>query len=68
MSIAFEMSDTEEAKAKAWEATQLEKNNCMPTLGERFSYTFTPTSIGVAVSVTDNMLNEKLDVTDYDLW
>lgn len=69
MSIAFKMSKTEETKAKAWEEIQTAKNNKQTTtIGGRFSYTFTPTSVGVAVVVRDNLLNESLDVTDYDLW
>ena len=36
--------------------------------GGRYTYSFTPTSLGIVYEVIDNVTGEKLNVTDYDLW
>ena len=36
--------------------------------GGAITYSFTPTSLGVAVVVRYALTNEELNVTDYDLW
>jgi len=35
---------------------------------ETFTYSFTPTSIGVCVVIRDNLTLTMLDITDYDSW
>lgn len=38
--------------------------------GGRWTYSFTPTSLGIIFKVTDNLIteNNELDLTDYDIW
>lgn len=33
-----------------------------------YSYIFTPTGLGVAVQIKNNVTEEVLDLTDYDAW
>lgn len=35
-------------------------------IGGRFTYSFTPTNIGLIIKVKDNVDNTEIDVTDYD--
>lgn len=37
-------------------------------IGGRFTYQFTPTSLGTVVKVIDNLSKEFLDLSDYDQW
>lgn len=37
-------------------------------IGGNYTWSFTPNSIGMGVSVTNNYLKESLDLTDYDSW
>jgi len=66
--MIFELSGKEEESAKEWITDQKKKRTSKTTIGGRFSYIFTITSVGNGIVVKDNLLNEKKDVTDYDLW
>jgi hypothetical protein len=59
----FTLTDEQQKKANAW---MDERQKYSGAIGGQFSYVFTPTSIGMAVSITDG--KDKLDLTDYDLW
>ena len=37
-------------------------------IGGGLKYSFTPTGIGTIVEVTNTMLNETVNLTDYDEW
>ena len=37
-------------------------------IGGGVTYSFTPTSIGVIVQITETITKEELDLTDYDTW
>lgn len=37
-------------------------------VGGNLTYSFTPTSIGVVVTVKDAFTNETIDLTDYEDW
>ena len=37
-------------------------------IGGDLTYSFTNTSLGTIITVTDKFTDEKLDVTDYDMW
>lgn len=37
-------------------------------IGGELTYSFTPTSLGTVVKVTNGLTNETLDLTDYDSW
>lgn len=38
------------------------------TIGGGYSFTFTPTGIGGACTVTESITGESIDLTDYDGW
>ena len=64
--MKFELSESEHAKAKEW--IESKPKTYGGAIGGRFSYVFTPTSIGTSVKVVDNLDKSELDVTDYDMW
>ena len=49
-------------------------NNCLsdgmsgPTIGGRFTYQITPTSLGAIIKVLDNFSKKEIDITDYEAW
>jgi hypothetical protein len=67
------MSETKTQFALTWEQEQVantwietrNKEDCGP-IGGRWSYRFTPTSIGMMIALVDNATSEELDLTDYD--
>lgn len=38
------------------------------TIGGGYTYSFTPTSVGVVIRVQNNVTKKEIDVSDYDLW
>jgi hypothetical protein len=36
--------------------------------GGRFTYQFTPTSLGLVAKVIDNLKHDEIDLTDYACW
>lgn len=36
--------------------------------GGAFSYTFTPTNLGLIVKVKNNLSGDELDLTEWDMW
>ena len=36
--------------------------------GGAYTYSFTPTGLGLVVKVTNGATNETIDLTDYDAW
>lgn len=37
-------------------------------IGGRYTYSFTPTSLGTVVKVYDAITKETIDLSDYDTW
>lgn len=37
-------------------------------IGGRYSYVFTPTSLGISMIVEDSLTKRRIDLTDYDSW
>lgn len=37
-------------------------------IGGRFTYSFTPTGLGCVIKIRDNITEEELDVSDYEMW
>ena len=66
--MTFTLNKKEELAAKKFikslKRSKIEKE----IWGSRVSYTFTPTGIGVAVTVRDCITGETKDITDYDSW
>ena len=62
----FELTPEEEKQVDKWKKKQQKKNSDTFTLGERWTYSFTPTGMGVITKINDNLLDEELDLTDYN--
>lgn len=64
--MVFEICDKELALVQEFENKHW---NCgHPTAGERFTYLFCPTGLGVIIKVRCNCCKTEEDVTDYDSW
>lgn len=37
-------------------------------IGGRLTYSFTPTSLGMVIKVTDEISKQTIDLSDYDRW
>lgn len=64
--MKFEITHKQYKLYDNWKKNQKEKNPNIATAGGRWTFTFTPSGIGMTIKVTDNELNETLDLTDYD--
>lgn len=76
----FKLSEEQNQKLSEWAEEQNKKVAksqedtdfiCKPyygACGGGFSFTFTPTSLGVGVKVTNNITKETIDLTDYENW
>jgi hypothetical protein len=64
----FSLSASETAKARAWEREQIAKADKPATIGGRFQYRITPTAVGLVVKVYDTLLQEEIEVTEYENW
>jgi len=65
----FSVKGKELEDAEKWMLEQKKEHpGGVTTIGGRFSYQFTPTGLGVSVSVHDNWTGDYKDVTDVDSW
>ena len=64
----FELDKEEIKKFETWSNKQKKRDSSIPTLGERFTFLFTPTGLGTVVEVRDNKLKETINLTDYESW
>jgi len=61
--LSFRLSDEEIKKADSFIKKTREK------YGEgTFTFSFTPTGIGVSTSIRSNLTKEELDITEYKKW
>lgn len=66
--MKFELSKEQEEKFEEWQEGR-DPYRYAGASGGRWSFTFTPTSIGTIVEVRDGLLDKaKLDLTDYESW
>ncbi len=64
----FTIDDAQEKKLNDWLKTK-DLHKYSGTIGGRFSYTFTPTSLGVIVQVSDSLeQKDTIDLSDYLEW
>lgn len=63
----FTISEQDKKKIQEWKKT-LPRPDVVGTIGDRFAYSFTPTGLGVMVTVKDFLSGQVLDLTDYDSW
>ncbi len=65
--ISFELSEEESEKSRKWIKKQKKKHGeNTGTMGDRFSYIFTPTGLGDIVYILDGMTGEKELLTDFN--
>jgi len=64
----FEVTDEQWEQFEQWSEKQIEKDNYLPTAGERFTFCFTLTGLGDILVVRDEYLNEEINLTDFDNW
>lgn len=61
--INFELTDGQQYKLNTW--IRLLPQSSTTTIGDRFSYTFIPTSVGVFITVKDFYTGKEIELTDY---
>jgi uncharacterized protein (UPF0218 family) len=62
----FELDKTQIEKFEKWKKKQLKKNQSIFTIGERWSFVFTPSGLGLIINVKDNKTNDEIELTDWD--
>lgn len=62
----FELDDTQIKKFEKWKKKQTKKDSSLPTAGERWTFCFTPSGLGLIVSVIDQVTKKEKDLTDWD--
>ncbi len=65
----FDLSEKQKETIIKWKMSR----NCLlgqGASGGRWTYSFTPTSLGLVINVIDNLIKEDniLDLTDYENW
>ena len=65
----FTLNKEEREKLLEWQKSRIPEKYSGAS-GGRWTYTFTPTSLGTVIKVIDNLITEdnELDLTDYDIW
>ena len=66
--LVFKLQSEELEASKKFIEEQMEKDDSLPTAGERFAYTFIPCGLGTMVSIKDLHLDEVKDITCWDWW
>lgn len=65
----FILENEELERANKWiEKQKKEQGRKVGSMGDRFSYIFSPTGLGTIIIVKDHLTGEEEDVTDYDSW
>jgi len=64
--MTFSLTNKQDKLVDNWKKQQIEKSLSSSTIGGRWTYSFTPTSLGFVIEVIDNQTNEIFDITDYD--
>lgn len=64
----FYLDDSQLKRISDWIKEKQKDNRSTGAIGGRFTYNFTPTTIGAVVVVIDNLTKEELDVSDYESW
>jgi len=65
--MKFELLGKELESAESF-IKKMKKDDMLPTAGERWTYSFTPSGLGTVVYIKDELTGEKLDITDWDCW
>jgi len=62
----FELSKKLVQEIGEWMDIQEKKNDTIPFIGGRYSYTFIPTSVGMLLTITDEVMNEEYEALGPD--
>jgi hypothetical protein len=65
--MKFELSPEQIKKLNEWCATK-DLEVYTGSIGGRFSYIFTDTSLGTVTRVKDNLDSTEIDLSDYENW
>lgn len=65
--MIFKLTKEQEYQIDKWMESK-DLTRYTGAIGGRFTYKFTPTTLGVTIIVVDNLDNTQLDVTDYAGW
>jgi len=63
----FELDEDEQKKLNKW-FKKKDSKKYSGAIGGRYTYSFTPTSLGVCVRVRDDLDKDEIDLTDYLSW
>jgi hypothetical protein len=74
--MKFELIQEQWSKFHSWKQEQDKKvqeiqgsdSPCYGAIGGAYTFSFTPTSLGVALVVKNNRTKDELDITDYENW
>ena len=55
-------------KIEKWMEQQIAKDDTLPTLGERWLYSFLPTGLGTLIELKDLMTGDVLEVEGTEYW
>lgn len=70
----FTLTDADFARISEWKAEQPKPSlkeiglSMTGAIGGRWTYSFTPTSLGLIVKVKDGMYGGELDLSNYEDW
>lgn len=67
MKLRFELDASDLKRLEAW-MKKKDTSTYFGANGGRFSYHFTPTTLGLVLRVTDNLDGSEIDLTDYESW
>jgi len=69
MPISFTLTDEQSRKIQDWKMEiEAAERRSVGAIGGRYTYEFSPTSLGVVEKVRDSLTNKVLDVTEYGDW
>ena len=63
--MGFQISELEQKTLNEWLKSKDLEVYC-GAIGGRFTYSFTPTSLGMIIKVKDDLDGDEIDITDYD--
>lgn len=62
----FKLTAEQARKLKAW--TDQHEERYAGAIGGRYTFSFTPTSLGCVCKVEDHITGDAVDLTDYESW
>ena len=65
--FSFSLTEEQKIKLDEWKSQQAEEDK-VGTIGDRYTYSFTPTSLGIIVIIKDNVTNSEINLTDFSNW